>query len=85
MFKRVTKRSIHSVYGGFKNQGAGAVGSMTNWKGCRGSMHTHYPILNLKGFSKDGVQLASAIEHDITRLLAVDWTTDFNGFWRGMT
>eukprot|EP01060_Flectonema_neradi_P004957 TRINITY_DN1327_c0_g2_i1.p1 TRINITY_DN1327_c0_g2~~TRINITY_DN1327_c0_g2_i1.p1 ORF type:complete len:219 (+),score=33.84 TRINITY_DN1327_c0_g2_i1:44-700(+) len=82
MFRSASKRSIHSVYGGFKNQGAGAIQSLTNWKGCRGSTHTHYPILNnLKGFSSGGSQLISAIEHDINRILAVDWTTDFSGFW----
>eukprot|EP01063_Lacrimia_lanifica_P024261 TRINITY_DN32202_c0_g1_i1.p1 TRINITY_DN32202_c0_g1~~TRINITY_DN32202_c0_g1_i1.p1 ORF type:complete len:224 (+),score=89.87 TRINITY_DN32202_c0_g1_i1:52-723(+) len=79
---RQARRGIHSVYGGFKNQGSGAVSSMTSWTSCRGSVNTHYrEAPGLEGYSSSGKQLASAVQHDIDRLLASDWTTDYSGFW----
>ena len=79
------RRSIHSVYGGFKNQGAGALSSAMNWGDCRGSQNTHFKELaGHENLTSAGRKLLSNIEHNTDRLLACDWTTDFSGFWAGM-
>eukprot|EP01061_Rhynchopus_euleeides_P035041 TRINITY_DN59083_c0_g1_i1.p1 TRINITY_DN59083_c0_g1~~TRINITY_DN59083_c0_g1_i1.p1 ORF type:complete len:239 (+),score=89.97 TRINITY_DN59083_c0_g1_i1:38-718(+) len=77
------RRCIHSVYGGFANQGAGAIGSALSWDSCRGSQNTHFRELRgLEHLTPAGRKLVSSIVHDTERLLAGDWTTDFSGFWQ---
>eukprot|EP01059_Diplonema_ambulator_P025767 TRINITY_DN42868_c0_g1_i1.p1 TRINITY_DN42868_c0_g1~~TRINITY_DN42868_c0_g1_i1.p1 ORF type:complete len:221 (+),score=57.24 TRINITY_DN42868_c0_g1_i1:68-730(+) len=76
------RRGIHSVYGGFKNQGSGALPSMLGWGSCRGSVNTHFKELpEFKGYTAGGRRLASSLQHDTERLLASDWTTDYSSFW----
>eukprot|EP01064_Diplonema_japonicum_P011734 TRINITY_DN1917_c0_g3_i1.p1 TRINITY_DN1917_c0_g3~~TRINITY_DN1917_c0_g3_i1.p1 ORF type:complete len:221 (+),score=50.65 TRINITY_DN1917_c0_g3_i1:65-727(+) len=76
------RRGIHSVYGGFKNQGSGSLPSLFSWGACRGSVNTHFRVLpEFKNYTSQGQKLASSIKHDTERLLANDWTTDYSSFW----